>query len=90
MQQAREAARRTQCRGNLKQIGLALHNYHDLHNLFPPGWVYDPARSAANYVNNCWGWGTSILPLLDQASVYNTCNFNRGFPGGLNASGVEV
>ena len=39
VQNAREAARRTQCRSNLKQIGVALHNYHDVHKLFPPGWI---------------------------------------------------
>ena len=70
VQQAREAARRTQCRNNLKQIGLAMHNYHDTFNTFPPG-------ALASSVN---GWGTSwyirILPYVDQAPVYNRLTFN--------------
>lgn len=65
VQQAREAARRTQCRNNLKQIGLALHNYHDVYGTIPPGWIsgaQGPTR---------WGWGTFILPQMDQATLYN-------------------
>ena len=72
VQQAREAARRAQCRNHLKQIGLALHNYHDTHNIFPPGTV--PTRTGAN--NNrvmanyeSWGWAALILPQLEQANL---------------------
>ena len=62
VQQAREAARRTQCRNNLKQIGLALHNYHDVNRSFPMGVRYP------SYASN---WRYSILPFLDQAPLYN-------------------
>ena len=61
VQQAREAARRTQCKNNLKQIGLALHNYHDTHNRFPIGALFP-------YHNPNWRVG--VLPFLDQAPLY--------------------
>lgn len=61
VQQAREAARRSQCKNNVKQLGLALHNYHDTANTLPPGYIG---------VNN-WGWNTMLLPGLDQAPLYN-------------------
>lgn len=74
VQQAREAARRTQCKNNVKQIGLALHNYHDTHFVFPPGVSNGPS-------NNTGGAPMYImmLPYLDQAPLYNQFNF------GLNA-----
>lgn len=87
VQQIREAARRTQCRSNLRQIGLALHNYHDQANAFPPGWVYDAARPPASAPTNCWGWSAMILPQIDQAGLYRHLNLNAGFSGGLDATG---
>lgn len=78
VQQAREAARRTQCRNNLKQLGLALHNYHSTHEVFPPGVLY-PAVSANLSLEgtrrNGVGWGTFLLPYVDQAPLYNRFDF---------------
>jgi len=64
VQQAREAARRSQCKNNLKQIGLAMHNYHDVANTFPFAWML-----GANF--NASVWGIMILPYIDQAPLYN-------------------
>lgn len=66
VQQAREAARRTQCKNNMKQLGLAMHNYHDVYQTFPYG-LWD---------DDSYGWGTFLLPYLDQANVYSQINFD--------------
>tara|TARA_R110002111_G_scaffold247140_3_gene310088 strand:- start:15751 stop:16656 length:906 start_codon:yes stop_codon:yes gene_type:complete len=77
VQQAREAARRSTCKNNVKQFGLALHNYHETHGLFPPGWIQPSTAStcqASGAGTGClpgWGWGTLMLPFLDQANLYN-------------------
>ncbi len=76
VQQAREAARRAQCKNNLKQIGLALHNYHDSFNTFPSGWVGVTSGVQSIYGSNGWGWASRILPQMDQSPLYNTLNFN--------------
>lgn len=74
VQSARTASRRTQCRNNLKYLGLALHNYHDFFRTFPPGWVaQNDAPESGPYV----GWQTMILPFLDQQPLYNKFDFNR-------------
>ncbi|WP_298858998.1 DUF1559 domain-containing protein [uncultured Gimesia sp.] len=65
VQQAREAARRSSCKNNLKQIGLALHNYHETHRALPPGWI------VKKRFDSHWGWGVMILPFVEQAPLYN-------------------
>ena len=71
VQQAREAARRSTCKNNLKQIALALHNYHDVHNVFPPG----SGVSESNQ-SRPTSWWTLILPQLDQSAAYDQITFN--------------
>ncbi len=66
IQQAREAARRTQCKSNLKQLGIALHNYHDVHKSFPAG-VHN---HGVNVNHKSTAWSIAILPQLEQASLY--------------------
>jgi len=70
VQQAREAARRSQCKNNLKQIALALHTYHDVHRAFPPGYLFHPANGS-----NCATWSIFILPYLEEGNLYNSFNF---------------
>ena len=68
VQQVREAARRTQCKNNLKQIGLALHGYHDVHRVFPPGSGNADGVAA-------WGFLFHLLPGLEQSTAYRTVTF---------------
>jgi prepilin-type N-terminal cleavage/methylation domain-containing protein len=75
VQQAREAARRTQCRNHLKQLGLALHNYHDAHQIFPPGWMWSTTSSAGSGANGAT-WVVYLLPYLEQTALYNEINFS--------------
>lgn len=74
VQQAREAARRTQCRNHLKQIGLALHNYHDVFSVFPAGQYFCvPGTNCQGWANHVygWGWSTSILPYMEQGPLFS-------------------
>jgi prepilin-type N-terminal cleavage/methylation domain-containing protein len=90
VQQAREAARRSQCKNNLHNIGLALHNYHDTYGRFPNGSVCPSNLCGSDYRDQAtnivypagYNWGTtwviSILPYMDQAPLFNQWNSNVG------------
>lgn len=75
VQAAREAARRVQCVNNLKQMGLALHSYHDAIGSFPMSYMARvPFVDGATDTAPGWGWGTMILPQLEQGPLYSAVN----------------
>ncbi len=74
VQQAREAARRSQCSNNLKQLGIALHSYHETQSTFPPGYIF-PNNVAADHG---FLWSVFLLPYLDQSGLYNKLSPNGG------------
>src|SRR6266704_2883489 len=76
VQKVREAAARLQCKNNLRQVGLALHNYHDAQLALPPGYV-----AFGSYVDGAtdtapgWGWAALLLPYMEQDPLYRQINF---------------
>src|ERR1700716_495053 len=71
VQKVREAAARLQCQNNLKQIGLALHAYHDANRVFPPGYrASAPYSDGASDTMPGWGWGAFILPYIEQNNLF--------------------
>ncbi|WP_422931938.1 DUF1559 domain-containing protein [Singulisphaera sp. PoT] len=72
VQSAREMARRANCQNNLKQIGLALHGYHDVHGQFPSGLSLE--KPAVGFVGPGWAWGERLLGGLEQGALYNAVN----------------
>jgi len=94
VQAARESARRSQCTNNLKQLGLAFHNYHDTHKAFPPAYVIQPGGGGLNGVPDPltrdagpgWAWGTLLLPYLEQEPLHDSFDFRRPCWDSANAA----
>jgi prepilin-type N-terminal cleavage/methylation domain-containing protein len=91
VQQAREAAQRAQCKNNLKQIGLGIHNYHDAYNVFPPTFCVGPGDGGE------WSLQARLLPYIERDTVYDQLNFSLDynqvsavFPFGAKAMRIPV
>jgi prepilin-type N-terminal cleavage/methylation domain-containing protein/prepilin-type processing-associated H-X9-DG protein len=93
VQSAREAARRAQCMNNLKQMGLAMHNYHEAMLVLPPGYVATkPFFDGATETSPGWGWASMILPQLEQGALFSAINFSLSIqaPANGTAAGTTV
>lgn len=102
VQSAREAARRTQCKNNLKQFGLAFHNYHDAYGSFPPARIYNPLGAEPTCDDDevevednpgaCtkWAsWGTMILPFMEQGNLQNLIDPTHAWSDLVNRPAVS-
>src|SRR4051794_23438608 len=85
VQKVREAANRTSCSSNLKQIGLALHHYHDTAKAFPPGYASN-FDGAGNDTGPGWGWASLLLPQMEQPALYGTIQFSQPIEAPANSA----
>ena len=101
MQAVREAGRRTQCRNQLKQIGLALHNYNDAHRAFPPGCIvstgtppgwrpWQEAKSTGLSHQHGTGWMLQVLPYLEQRNIYDQWDFKTNVVGNAQVAQFDI
>jgi len=98
VQSAREASRRSKCTNNSKQLGLALHNYHDVFRVFPINYSQSaqgpngPSGNSGDNNSRQCSWMALILPYIEQSSLYNSINWNLGMKdtGGAPTSNARV
>lgn len=101
VQQAREAARRTQCKNNLKQLGLGLHNYHSAHSRFPAGYYSYPTTNGSSPswaamdsstwdAGPGWSWSAMLLPFLEQGNVMSALDVNQNLWAPTNLDVIDT
>jgi len=88
IQAAREAARRTECNNKIKQIGLALQNYHDTYKILPPGGLANVNTTTA--IGNCLGWTVLVLPFLEMQALHDQVNFRANTGNGYDAAASVI
>jgi prepilin-type N-terminal cleavage/methylation domain-containing protein len=90
VQAAREASRRSQCANNVRQIGIALHNYHDIFLAFPINYRPKGTTGAADYAT--WSWMQGILPFIEQSNLYNTMSVSErmSLPNNLKVAETPI
>ena len=86
VQSAREAARRMQCQNNLKQLALALHNYHTAHATFPPAGFYDGGGANGSTLS----WHTTVLPFIEQQNLYDALDRDGPYGSTVNKQAVRA
>lgn len=89
VQKVRDAAARLQCQNNLKQLGLAYHNYHDARGQFPPAYLFKYPDATSHLGFNAHGWGTYVLPYVEQDNLFNQYNMNLPFIAPPNNSVIQ-
>ena len=91
VQQSREAARRANCKSNLKQLGLALHNYHDVHRIFPRGNFENASTTDGQGNRSFFGFSAHamLLPFLEQGAIYDLLNFDTHTSATANSSAKQ-
>jgi prepilin-type N-terminal cleavage/methylation domain-containing protein/prepilin-type processing-associated H-X9-DG protein len=92
VQAARESARRNGCTNNLKQIGVALHNFHDAKKYFPSGYIdnnTNPNSTPDKDLGPSWGWATFLLPFTEEGNVYSQINLTQSVGVGSNVSASQ-
>src|SRR5437899_9409676 len=85
VQKVREAAQRAKCKNNLKQIGLAFHNYHSANERFPSGFISKALEEDGPGLGPGWGWGALLLPYLEQDSLFRQIDFAKDISDPTNA-----
>jgi prepilin-type N-terminal cleavage/methylation domain-containing protein/prepilin-type processing-associated H-X9-DG protein len=91
VQKVRDTASRLSCKNNLKQIGLACHNYHDTYGTLPPGYLATyPYVDGASDTAPGWGWAAFVLPQLEQEPLYRSINFSLPIIAPQNAAAIQL